>query len=52
MAAVAFTTRNAAGLERYLAAHGIKAEMPLKAGEFGVHDPERQPGDFRAERIQ
>ena len=40
MAAVAFTTRNAAGLERYLAAHGFKAELPLKAGEFGVRDPE------------
>ncbi len=40
MAAVAFTTRNAAGLERYLAAHGIKAELPLKGGEFGVRDPE------------
>ena len=40
MAAVAFTTRNAAGLERYLAAHGFKAEFPLKAGEFGVRDPE------------
>jgi catechol 2,3-dioxygenase-like lactoylglutathione lyase family enzyme len=40
MAAVAFTTRNAAELVRYLAAHGVKAEMPLKAGEFGVRDPE------------
>lgn len=40
MAAVGFTTRNAAGLERYLAAHGVKAELPLKAGEFGVRDPE------------
>ena len=40
MAAVAFTTRNAAGLERYLSAHGFKAELPLKAGEFGVRDPE------------
>jgi hypothetical protein len=40
MAAVAFTTRNAAGLERYLAAHGITAELALKAGEFGVRDPE------------
>jgi catechol 2,3-dioxygenase-like lactoylglutathione lyase family enzyme len=40
MAAVAFTTRNAVGLERYLAAHGFKAELPLKAGEFGVRDPE------------
>ena len=40
MAAVAFTTRNAAGLERYLAAHSVEAELPLKAGEFGVRDPE------------
>jgi catechol 2,3-dioxygenase-like lactoylglutathione lyase family enzyme len=40
MAAIAFTTRNAAGLKRYLAAHGINAELPLKAGEFGVRDPE------------
>jgi catechol 2,3-dioxygenase-like lactoylglutathione lyase family enzyme len=40
MAAVAFTTRDAAGLERYLSAHGVKAELPLKAGEFGVRDPE------------
>src|SRR6204780_2429991 len=35
MAAVAFTTRDATALERYLAAHGIKADLPLKAGEFG-----------------
>ena len=40
MAAVGFTTRDAAGLERYLAGHGVKAEAPLKAGEFGVRDPE------------
>jgi catechol 2,3-dioxygenase-like lactoylglutathione lyase family enzyme len=40
MDAVAFTTRNAAGLEHYLEAHGIKPEMPLKAGQFGVRDPE------------
>jgi catechol 2,3-dioxygenase-like lactoylglutathione lyase family enzyme len=40
MAAVAFTTRDAAGLERYLSAHGIKAEQPLKAGRFAVRDPE------------
>jgi catechol 2,3-dioxygenase-like lactoylglutathione lyase family enzyme len=40
MAAVAFTTRDAAGLERYLVARGVKAELPLQAGEFGVRDPE------------
>jgi catechol 2,3-dioxygenase-like lactoylglutathione lyase family enzyme len=40
IAAVAFTTRNAAGLQRYLSAHGVKPEMPLKNGEFGVRDPE------------
>jgi catechol 2,3-dioxygenase-like lactoylglutathione lyase family enzyme len=40
MAAVAFTTRNAAALEKYLAGHGVKAEMPLNHGEFGVRDPE------------
>jgi catechol 2,3-dioxygenase-like lactoylglutathione lyase family enzyme len=40
MAAVGFTTRDAAALDRYLAAHGITAELPLKAGEFGVRDPE------------
>jgi catechol 2,3-dioxygenase-like lactoylglutathione lyase family enzyme len=40
MAAVAFTTRNAAALQRYLAAHGVKPEMPLKNGQFGVRDPE------------
>jgi catechol 2,3-dioxygenase-like lactoylglutathione lyase family enzyme len=40
IAAVAFTTRNAAGLQRYLAAHGVKPEIPLKNGQFGVRDPE------------
>ncbi len=40
MAAIAFTTHNAAGLQHYLAEHGVKAELPLKAGEFGVRDPE------------
>jgi catechol 2,3-dioxygenase-like lactoylglutathione lyase family enzyme len=40
MAAVAFTTRNAAGLEKYLTSKGIKIDQPLKGGEFGVHDPE------------
>jgi catechol 2,3-dioxygenase-like lactoylglutathione lyase family enzyme len=40
MAAVGFTTRNAALLKRYLAVHGIPTDLPLKAGEFGVRDPE------------
>ena len=40
MAAVAFTTRDAAGLQSYLAAHGIKAEQPLHDGQFSVRDPE------------
>jgi catechol 2,3-dioxygenase-like lactoylglutathione lyase family enzyme len=40
MAAVGFTTRDAAGLQRYLAAHGVAAETPLKNGEFSVRDPE------------
>jgi hypothetical protein len=34
------TSAKSAGLERYLVAHGIKPELPLKAGEFGVRDPE------------
>jgi catechol 2,3-dioxygenase-like lactoylglutathione lyase family enzyme len=40
LAAVAFTTTNAAQLERYLEAHNIKPEIPLKNGQFGVRDPE------------
>jgi hypothetical protein len=36
MAAVAFTTRNAVALERYLAAHGITAELP-PGGVHGIH---------------
>jgi catechol 2,3-dioxygenase-like lactoylglutathione lyase family enzyme len=40
MAAVGFTTRNAAELARYLTAKGVKIESPLKAGQFSVKDPE------------
>jgi len=40
MAAVAFTTTDAAKLERYLKAHNIKPAVPLKQGQFGVRDPE------------
>jgi 4-hydroxyphenylpyruvate dioxygenase-like putative hemolysin len=40
LAAVAFTTRDAAGLERYLKAHSVAIEQKLKNGEFAVKDPE------------
>jgi catechol 2,3-dioxygenase-like lactoylglutathione lyase family enzyme len=40
MAAVAFTTRDAAALQRYLKAHSVAIETPLKKGEFAVRDPE------------
>jgi len=40
LAAVAFTTTNASQLERYLEAHNIKPEIPLKDGQFSVRDPE------------
>jgi catechol 2,3-dioxygenase-like lactoylglutathione lyase family enzyme len=40
MEAVAFTTRNAAALERYLKAHSVAIIQPLHHGTFGVHDPE------------
>ncbi len=40
VAAVAFTTKDAAGLERYVRAHGVSIAEPLRNGEFGVKDPE------------
>jgi len=40
MAAVAFMTRDAAALERYLNARGIPTTEPMHDGEFGVRDPE------------
>jgi catechol 2,3-dioxygenase-like lactoylglutathione lyase family enzyme len=40
LAAIAFTTRDAAQLERYLEAHHVKSEIPLSDGQFGVRDPE------------
>jgi catechol 2,3-dioxygenase-like lactoylglutathione lyase family enzyme len=40
MAAVGFTTRDAPALQKYLSAHGIAIEQPLKDGEFAVRDPE------------
>jgi catechol 2,3-dioxygenase-like lactoylglutathione lyase family enzyme len=40
MEAVAFTTRDAAALERYLKAHSVAIVQPLQHGTFGVHDPE------------
>ncbi len=40
MEAVGFTTRDAAGLEKYLQQHGVAIEQPLAHGQFAVHDPE------------
>ncbi len=40
IAAVAFSTENAAALERYLRAHAITITQPLSHGTFGVRDPE------------
>jgi catechol 2,3-dioxygenase-like lactoylglutathione lyase family enzyme len=40
LAAVAFTTHNAAALQRYLKAHSIAITQPLVHGTFGVRDPE------------
>jgi catechol 2,3-dioxygenase-like lactoylglutathione lyase family enzyme len=40
LAAVAFTTRDAAALQSYLKAHSVTIVQPLKDGIFGVHDPE------------
>ena len=40
MAAVAFTTHNAAQLQQYLEAHGVKPDRPLDDGQFAVRDPE------------
>ncbi len=42
IAAIAFTTRNAAALQRYLKAHAVTIDQPLKNGSFAVHDPEGQ----------
>ncbi|RXH56322.1 VOC family protein [Granulicella sibirica] len=40
LVAVAFTTRDAAALEKYLTFHKVAIESPLKNGEFSVRDPE------------
>ena len=40
MAAIGFTTRDAAGMEKYLKANGVKETEPLANGEFAVVDPE------------
>lgn len=42
IAAIAFTTRNAAALEQYLKAHAVAIDQPLSHGSFAVHDPEGQ----------
>ena len=40
IAAIAFTTRNAAQLQSYLKAHAVAIDQPLKNGSFAVRDPE------------
>lgn len=40
IAAIAFTTRNAAQLQNYLKAHAVAIDQPLKNGSFSVRDPE------------
>lgn len=40
LAAIAFTTRDAAQLERYIEAHNILPELSLADGQFSVRDPE------------
>ena len=40
VAAIAFTTRDAAKLEKYLQARGVAIVEPLHSGAFGIHDPE------------
>ncbi len=40
LAAVAFTTRDVQGMEKYLTAHGVPTVEPMHDNEFGVHDPE------------
>jgi catechol 2,3-dioxygenase-like lactoylglutathione lyase family enzyme len=42
IAAIAFTTRDAAALEQYLKAHAVAIDQPLRHGSFAVHDPEGQ----------
>lgn len=42
IAAIAFTTRNAAALAQYLKAHDVAIDQPLRNGSFAVHDPEGQ----------
>ncbi|CAN5504296.1 hypothetical protein BH10ACI4_BH10ACI4_28890 [soil metagenome] len=40
LAAVAFTTRDAAGLVKYLKSRSVPIEQPLNKGAFAVKDPE------------
>jgi catechol 2,3-dioxygenase-like lactoylglutathione lyase family enzyme len=40
VAAIGFTTRDAVKLEKYLQARGVAIVEPLRAGSFGIHDPE------------
>jgi catechol 2,3-dioxygenase-like lactoylglutathione lyase family enzyme len=40
VAAIAFMTRDAVMLEKYLQSRGVAIVAPLHAGSFGIHDPE------------
>jgi len=46
MAAIAFTTADAAGLAKYLQAKNVALAEPLRDGQFGVRDPEGNPVIF------
>ena len=46
VAAIGFTTRDAAGLAKYIKAKGMALAEPLHNGRFGVHDPEGRLVEF------
>jgi catechol 2,3-dioxygenase-like lactoylglutathione lyase family enzyme len=46
VAAIGFTTRDVAGLAKYMQARGVAFAEPLQAGRFGVKDPEGRLVEF------